>query len=608
MSVALQLHEAVRVYLDHARSLRRARALAPHIARFAAAIHVALTEQRRSIRRIIPRPQYQEADGETALSKLPAGKRLLNGYRMNAAAAIQAGARGAGYDIGIGVAFNLNDPRATGWMASAGAELVTQIDTTTRTRMRDLLKRATVEGWSTDTLTDAINGDYSFSMARSRMIARTELANAHAEGGLLAARDLQDAGLAMEKLWLVNEPEDDACISNGDAGWLRIDDSFPSGDERPPAHPNCECDVEYRVADEVMQQLALDATPEEIADVLARRRAGESFPTIAKAHGRTSGPWAYAIVKKHAPEMLGRITPAGNVRVVRKPKAAVEPPMKPLDLPPGFGRDLSWNRPAPAAPPAPPAVETSPDWWKLDADEFQRVYPEFRSYGRSAVQDAINDHRLLAEKAVEPLTKWIPEELIPPHLRDIKVTRTTALPEWVSDKFIPPRRGGGVAALVASIASPDGKVALRPVPAIVVNDRQKFFTIDPQYTVAHELGHQAIYRAGLLQSSSDSEQAANLYADNLLGRKRSTDQYKAVLGYDREPAPADGKTYTDYGGQWIEVSDKAKRMAARAIANTTLAPTARVTMREAAARSPIVFGLWVCAEGVSVAAMRMEDV
>lgn len=39
-----------------------------------------------------------------------------------------------------------------------------------------------------------------------------------------------------------------ACQENADAGWIDEDETFPSGDDEPPAHPNCSCDIETRTA------------------------------------------------------------------------------------------------------------------------------------------------------------------------------------------------------------------------------------------------------------------------------------------------------------------------------------------------------------------------
>lgn len=42
----------------------------------------------------------------------------------------------------------------------------------------------------------------------------------------------------------------DICLENSGAGWIPIDDDFPSGDDEPPAHPNCMCELETRTAED----------------------------------------------------------------------------------------------------------------------------------------------------------------------------------------------------------------------------------------------------------------------------------------------------------------------------------------------------------------------
>lgn len=45
------------------------------------------------------------------------------------------------------------------------------------------------------------------------------------------------------KTWLVAADPCELCQENADAGFVAVDDSFPSGDDAPPAHPMCRCAV-----------------------------------------------------------------------------------------------------------------------------------------------------------------------------------------------------------------------------------------------------------------------------------------------------------------------------------------------------------------------------
>lgn len=51
-----------------------------------------------------------------------------------------------------------------------------------------------------------------------------------------------------EKAWIGGTC--DVCIENSDAGFIDINDEFPSGDDEPPAHDNCGCELETRNPDE----------------------------------------------------------------------------------------------------------------------------------------------------------------------------------------------------------------------------------------------------------------------------------------------------------------------------------------------------------------------
>jgi len=46
----------------------------------------------------------------------------------------------------------------------------------------------------------------------------------------------------------VGGDECDICAENESAGWIPIDEAFPSGDQTPPNHPNCRCACLYQVA------------------------------------------------------------------------------------------------------------------------------------------------------------------------------------------------------------------------------------------------------------------------------------------------------------------------------------------------------------------------
>lgn len=102
---------------------------------------------------------------------------------------------------------------------------------------------ASFEGSLTDEdLANKIQADYTFSAKRATMIARTETLKADVNGNLLGWRA---SGQVDRKEWQTADDDlvSEDCMENQNAGVLKIDDLFPSGDVAPPAHPNCRCDL-----------------------------------------------------------------------------------------------------------------------------------------------------------------------------------------------------------------------------------------------------------------------------------------------------------------------------------------------------------------------------
>lgn len=53
-----------------------------------------------------------------------------------------------------------------------------------------------------------------------------------------------------EKSWDQGGDACPECQDNAGAGWIPFDEDFPSGDDSPPAHPNCDCALDIRGARE----------------------------------------------------------------------------------------------------------------------------------------------------------------------------------------------------------------------------------------------------------------------------------------------------------------------------------------------------------------------
>lgn len=186
-------------------------------------------------------------------------RRLLR--RADSRALVAGFRRGLGRaQVSIEGSFDLENPRAVAFMDEHGARFVRHVGEGTRAELRALLARAAAQGWSVDVIASQIRAEFrgfgaprphriTGNVTRAHVVAATETAYAYAEGNVAAGRQLQAAGLPMEKRWLPGpRTEDDVCLGNVDEGWIALSESFrAAGVPNPPAHPNCVCDVLIRV-------------------------------------------------------------------------------------------------------------------------------------------------------------------------------------------------------------------------------------------------------------------------------------------------------------------------------------------------------------------------
>ncbi len=135
---------------------------------------------------------------------------------------------------------NIGSKEMPEWVVNPDAEW--PITESTRRMIRSDVEKAMAEGWSNDRLADALEESNAFSESRAEMIARTETAFADVEGNMQAYRE---SGVVEGKEWILGSEhdDDDDCNTNAEAGVIGLDDTFPSGDDAPPNHPNCVCDV-----------------------------------------------------------------------------------------------------------------------------------------------------------------------------------------------------------------------------------------------------------------------------------------------------------------------------------------------------------------------------
>lgn len=152
------------------------------------------------------------------------------------------------------------DARAVAWARDRAAELVGRrvldsgmvvdnpdarwaISDSTRTMIRDTITRVLQNAEGSDAIIRDLEEAHAFSPARAEMVSRTEVAAANSTAAMDSYREARDAGVHVMKEWLPGPESCEECLANADEGPIALDDMFGSGDDEPPAHPNCECAV-----------------------------------------------------------------------------------------------------------------------------------------------------------------------------------------------------------------------------------------------------------------------------------------------------------------------------------------------------------------------------
>ena len=126
-------------------------------------------------------------------------------------------------------------------------KLTAKLNDTTFERLQGAIADAWQAGGTADDIVKAITDTYAeFSSVRANLIAQTECNDAYNAG----RRAMADEWGADEKSWDGDgEACEEICQPNIDAGWIPIDDDFPSGDAQPTAHPRCDCNLDFRKSD-----------------------------------------------------------------------------------------------------------------------------------------------------------------------------------------------------------------------------------------------------------------------------------------------------------------------------------------------------------------------
>ena len=129
-----------------------------------------------------------------------------------------------------------------------------RIDQSTRDMIAETISDGLDENLGTDAIAAMIEDSTGFSADRAELIAHTEIRRANSAAALEGYKGAADAGVTVQKEWLLGADPCPICEDNADDGPIDLDDDFSSGDDAPPAHPNCECALAPVVVDEAREE------------------------------------------------------------------------------------------------------------------------------------------------------------------------------------------------------------------------------------------------------------------------------------------------------------------------------------------------------------------
>ena len=164
---------------------------------------------------------------------------------------VELGYQAQASEFGLETSFKLKPEQATKWAKDNAASSITKIDETTQTEINDLITSGIESGRDYGSVAREIRDRFDgFTTQRAETVAVTENASAYENGTATLVKDIERVGITMEKAWsTIGGDTCDVCVENEGEGWIDADEAFSSGDQHPPAHPNCRCAALYRVAE-----------------------------------------------------------------------------------------------------------------------------------------------------------------------------------------------------------------------------------------------------------------------------------------------------------------------------------------------------------------------
>ena len=141
-------------------------------------------------------------------------------------------------DMGIQGVFDLQNQGVIDALRDRTNLIIQSVDDTTKEDLSEMIASGVEDGQSWEQVAYNIRDNFTdIAPYRAELISRTETDNAYN----MAQHDFFTKNGFQTHCWVTDGDPCEDCQANEDAGNIPIDESFPSGDDAPPLHPNCQC-------------------------------------------------------------------------------------------------------------------------------------------------------------------------------------------------------------------------------------------------------------------------------------------------------------------------------------------------------------------------------
>lgn len=208
------------------------------------------------INKLIPAKKMHKAGEDEVDVEEYFGSVDIEGFDEYLKWAAKQGGQQAYEALGIKGTFNLTNEQFKKILGDRENYLINSVDSTTKDWIVDQIMQGKAEGLTNAEIADKIaNLDEDFSDARADVIVNTEVANALQTSELDTYRE---QGIE-KKRWVASDDDlVDPICADLDGEVADVDDDFSTGDDTPPAHPNCRCYVQAVLSDELEEGQSIE--------------------------------------------------------------------------------------------------------------------------------------------------------------------------------------------------------------------------------------------------------------------------------------------------------------------------------------------------------------